>query len=151
MTFLWVVVILMAVALAAEIFALVGLMLVVRRATRNAVAVKEELAEKFRCSVRFVEELKVFLRPHAEVVQRDGREIASTLAARTQSVKITLQDADRRVQRIRLRFQTDGIQTMEQLQSGRRVIEQGVVRPVLTVGRMVRAVSAAIWLLRKVA
>jgi hypothetical protein len=145
------VVILMAVALAAEIFALVGLMLVVRRATCNAEAMKEELAQKLRPSIRLVEDLKIFLQPHAEVLQRDGKEIAATLAARTQSVKVTLQDADRRVQRIRLRFQTDGIQTMEQLQSSRRVIEQGVVRPVLTVGRVVRAVSAAIWLLRKVA
>jgi hypothetical protein len=148
MTFLWVVVILMAVALAAEIFALVGLMLVVRRATRSAQAVKEELAQKLRPSIRVVEDLKVFLQPHAEVLQRDGKEIAATLTARTQSAKAALQDADRRVQRIRLRFQTDGIQVVEQLQASRRVIEHGVVRPALTVGRVV---SAAIWLLRKVA
>jgi hypothetical protein len=148
MTFLWVVVILMAVALAAEIFAMVGLMLVVRRATRSAQAVKEELAQKLRPSIRVVEDLKVFLQPHAEVLQRDGKEIAATLTARTQSAKAALQDADRRVQRIRLRFQTDGIQVMEQLQASGRVIEHGVVRPALTVGRVV---SAAIWLLRKVA
>jgi hypothetical protein len=148
MTFLWIVVILMAVALAAEIFALVGLMLVALRATRNVLAVKEELTQKLRPSLRVVEDLKVFLQPHAEVLQRDGKEIAATLAARTQFVKATLQDADRRVQRNRLRFQTDGIQVMEQLQASRRVIEHGVVRPALTVGRVV---SAAIWLLRKVA
>lgn len=151
MMILWAVVILMVVALAAEIFALVGLMLVVRRATRNAEAMKEELTEKLQPSVRVVEDLKTFLQPHGEVLQRDGKEIIATLTARTESVKATLQDADRRVQRIRLRFQTDGIQTLEQLQSSRRVIEEGVVRPVLTVGRVVRAVSAAIWLLRKVA
>jgi len=151
MTILWAVVVLMVVALAAEIFALVGLLLVVQRAASSAEAVKDELAEKIRPSIRVVEDLKVFLQPHTEVIERDGREIAATLTARTQSVTATLQDADRRVQRLRLRFQTDGIQTIEQLQSGRRVIEQGVVRPVLTVGRVVRAVSAAIWLLRKVA
>jgi hypothetical protein len=151
MAILWAVIILMAVALAAEILALVGLMLVVQRATRTAEAVKEELEQKLRPSIRVIEDLKLFLEPHAEVLQRDGKEIAATLTARTQSVKATLEDADRRVQRIRLRFRTDGIQTMEQLQSSRRVIEQSVVRPVLTIGRVVRAVGAAIWLLRKVA
>lgn len=151
MTFLWVVVILMAGALAAEIFALVGLALVVRRSARSAQAAKEELTQKFLPSVRAVEGLKLFLQPHTEALRRDGGEIASLLTARAQSFKATVQDADRRVQRIRLRLQTDGIQTMEQLQSSRRVIEQSVVRPVVTVGRVVRAVSAAIWLLRKVA
>ena len=151
MTFLWIVVILMAVALATEIFALVGLALVVRRTVRSAQATKEDLTQKFLPSVRAVEGLKLFLQPHAEALRRDGGEIASLMTARAQSLKATLQDADRRAQRIRLRLQTDGIQTMEQLQSSRRVIEQGVVRPALTVGRVVRAVSAAIWLLRKVA
>lgn len=151
MTFLWVVVILMAVALAAEIFAMVGLALVVRRAVRSAQAVKEELTQKVQPSVRAVEDLKLFLGPHAEVLRRDGGEIASLFTARTQSLKATFQDVERRAQRIRFRLRTDGIQTMEQLQSGRRVIEHGVVRPALTVGRVVRAVSAAIWLLRKVA
>lgn len=151
MTFLWIVVILMAVALAAEIFALVGLALVVRRTVRSAQATKEDLTQKFLPSVRAVEGLKLFLQPHTEALRRDGVEIASLMTARAQSLKATVQDADRRAQRIRLRLQTDGIETMEQLQSSRRVIEQGVVRPALTVGRVVRAVSAAIWLLRKVA
>lgn len=151
MTFLWVVVILMAVALGAEIFALVGLALVVRRSARSAQAAKEELTQKFLPSVRAVQGLTLFLQPHTEALRRDGGEIASLLTARAQSLKATVQDADRRVQRIRLRLQTDGIQTMEQVQSSRRVIEQSVVRPVVTVGRVVSAVSAAIWLLRKVA
>jgi hypothetical protein len=151
MTTLWIVVAVMAVALAAEIFALVGLMLTARRAARMVADVTEEINGKLRPSIAAVQELKTFVQPHFEVVQRDGKEIGATLAARAQSVKVSAQDAERRLQKIRLRFQTNGVQTIEQLQSGRQVIEESVVGPILTIGRVVRAISSTIWLLRKVA
>lgn len=151
MTILWVVVVVMAVALAAEIFALVGLMLTARRAARTMAEVTQEVNGKLQPSIVAIQELKAFLQPHAEAVQRDGKEIGATLAARAQSIKASAQDADRRLQRIRLRFQTNGVQTIEQLQSGRQVIEESVVGPILTIGRVVRAISSTIWLLRKVA
>jgi len=151
MTILWVVVVVMAVALVAEIFALVGLMLTAQRAARMMAEVTAEVKEKLQPSIVAAQDLKTFLKPHAEAVQRDGKEIAAMVAARAQSIQASAQDANRRLERVRLRFQTNGVQTIEQLQSGRRVIEESVVGPVLTMGRVIRVISSAIWLLRKVA
>ena len=149
--FLWTVVILMAVALAAEIFAFVGMALVARRTIRQAQAMKEELAEKLDPSIRLVKELKLSLEPRVETVRRDGGEIRSLFATRVQAIEAAYLDTNRRAERIRLRL-SDGIETVEQQRRhGQRVIYRDVVEPIQAVRRVFRGLSFALWLLRKVA
>jgi hypothetical protein len=149
--FLWTVVILMAAALLAEILAFVGMALVARSAARQAQTIKEEVAQKLEPSVRLVKELKLSLRPRAETIIRDGREIRSLFAARVQAIEATYLDTSRRADRIRLRL-SDSIETVEQQRRhGQRVICRDVVEPIRSVRRVFRGLSLALWLLRKVA
>ncbi len=151
MIFLWVVVIVMAVALAAEIFALAGMGLVARGAARRAAAMKNELAERLHPSIRTAKELKITLAPHIDVLRRDGKEVVSVLSSRFRTLKAAYQDVDRRVQRVRLRLNTDGAQTVEQMQHSNRLIRRGIVVPIRTAVRVAGGISATLWLLRKVA
>jgi hypothetical protein len=149
--FLWTVVILMAVALAAEIFAFVGMALVARRAARRAQDMKEELALKVDPSIRLVKELKLSLRPRLETVRSDGEEIKSLFATRVQAIEAAYLDSSHRAERIRLRL-SDGIETVEQQRRhGQRVIHREVVEPIQAVRQVFRGLSFALWLLRKVA
>jgi len=151
MAFLWSVVILMAVALAAELFALVGVVLVGIRVARRALAWKEELAGKFDPSIRLAKELRRSLPPYLESLRRDSREIGALLAVRFRAVQDTYSDAKRRAQRIRFRLNSESVQTIEQLQQDRQILQRDVLKPARTVSRLVHGLGAALWLLRKVA
>lgn len=149
--FLWTVVILMAAALLAEIFAFVGMVLVAKRAARRAQTIRQEVAQRLEPSVRLVKELKLSLRPRAETISRDGKEIKSLFATRVEAVEAAYLDTSRRAERIRLRL-SDGIETVEQQRRcGQQVIYREVVEPIQAVRRVFRGLSLALWLLRKVA
>ncbi|MFY9559516.1 MAG: hypothetical protein WAQ52_04710 [Terriglobales bacterium] len=148
--FLWVVVILMAAALVAQILAFVGMALVSIRATRRAQEIKEQVTQKVEPSVRLAKELKLSLQPRLETISRDGKEIATLLTARSQSIQAAYLDTSRRAERIRLRF-TEGVQTVEQQRHGQRGIYREVVEPIQAASQVVRGLKLALWLLRKVA
>jgi hypothetical protein len=148
--FLWTVVILMAAALLAEILAFVGLAMVTMRAARRADEIKEQVTHKVELSVRLAKELQRSLRPRMETISREGNEIASLLATRSQSIQAAYTDTSRRAERLRLRF-TEGVQTVEGRQQGRRGIYRGVVEPIQTASQVVRGLKLALWLFRKVA
>lgn len=151
MSFLGIVVIVMAVALAAEIFALAGMALMALRLARRTLAVKEELQEKFHPSIRLIKELRISLMPDAEVLRKDSKEIATVLVRRFSALRAAYQDVRTRAERIRLRMQSDGVESVHKLQRSKRVIHRGIVVPIRTVSRIVGGVSATAWLLRKVA
>jgi methyl-accepting chemotaxis protein len=148
-TFLWTVVILMGAALLVEILAFVGMALVASRAARRATEMTEQLAEKVKPSVRLVNELTQTLQPLAETISREGREIASLVEARSQTIQAAYEDTARRAERIRLRL-TEGVQTVEG-QPPRRGIYRQVVEPVQTASHVVQGLKLALWLLRRVA
>ena len=148
--FLWTVVILMAAALLAEILAFVGMAVVAMRAARRAEEVKAQVTQKVEPSIRLAKELQRSLQPRMETISREGKEIASLLATRSQSIQAAYADTSRRAERIRLRF-AEGVQTVEGRQQGRRGIYRQVVEPVQTASQVVRGLKLAFWLLRKVA
>src|SRR6266851_4660923 len=148
--FLWTIVILMAAALLAEILAFVGLALVAMRAARRAAEIKEQLTQKVEPSVRLAKDLQRSLQPRVETVSREGKEIASLLTIRSQSIQAAYADTTRRAERIRLRF-SEGVQTVEGRQQGRRGIYREVVEPLQAANQVVRGVRLCLWLLRKVA
>ncbi len=148
--FLWTIVILMAAALLAEILAFVGLALVAMRAARRAAEIKEQLTQKVEPSVRLAKDLQRSLQPRVETVSREGKEIASLLTIRSQSIQAAYADTTRRAERIRLRF-SEGAQTVEGRQQGRRGIYREVVEPLQAANQVVRGVRLCLWLLRKVA
>jgi len=148
--FLWTVVILMAAALLAEILAFVGMAVVAMRAARRTDEIKEQVTQKIEPSIRLAKELQRSLQPRMETISREGREIASLLATRSQSVQAAYADTSRRAERIRLRF-AEGVQTVEGRQQGRRGIYREVVEPIQTASQVVRGLKLALWLFRKVA
>jgi len=148
--FLWTIVILMAAALLAEILAFVGLALVAMRAARRAAEIKEQLTQKVEPSVRLAKDLQRSLQPRVETVSREGKEIASLLTIRSQSIQAAYADTTRRAERIRLRF-SEGVQIVEGRQQGRRGIYREVVEPLQAANQVVRGVRLCLWLLRKVA
>ena len=148
--FLWTVVILMAAALLAETLAFVGMAVVAMRAARRAEEIKEQLTQKLEPSIRVAKELQRSLQPRMETIGREGKEIASLLATRSQSIQAAYVDTNRRAERIRLRF-AEGVQTVEGRQQGRRGIYREVVEPVQTASQVVRGLKLALWLFRKVA
>jgi hypothetical protein len=148
--FLWAVVILMAAALLAEILAFVGMAVVAMRAARRADEIKEQLTQKLEPSIRLAKELQRSFQPRLETISREGREIASLLATRSQSVQAAYADTNRRAERIRLRF-AEGVQTVEGRQPGRRGIYREVIEPIQTASQVVRGLKLALWLFRKVA
>ena len=148
--FLWTVVILMAAALLAEILAFVGMAVVAMRAARRTDEIKEQVTQKIEPSIRLAKELQRSLQPRMETISREGREIASLLATRSQSVQAAYADTSRRAERIRLRF-AEGVQTVEGRQQGRRGIYREVVEPIQSASQVVRGLKLALWLFRKVA
>jgi hypothetical protein len=147
--FLWTVVILMAAALVAEILAFVGMALVATRAARRAQEIQELVTQKLEPSVRLAKELQLSLQPRIETISRDSKEIATLVAARSQSIQAAYLDTSRRAERIRLRF-TEGVQTVEQQRHGRGIYRD-VVEPLQSASRVVQGLKLALWLLRKVA
>jgi len=148
--FLWTIVILMAAALLAEILAFVGLALVAMRAARRAAEIKEQLTQKVEPSVRLAKDLQRSLQPRVETVSREGKEIASLLTIRSQSIQAAYADTTRRAERIRLRF-SEGVQIVEGRQQGRRGIYREVVEPLQAANQVVRGIKLCLWLLSKVA
>jgi hypothetical protein len=149
--FLWTIVIVMAVALAAEIFALVGLVRVALGTARSFGAMKAELAEKLQPSRQLVEELKQSLPAKIDVIRGNGQAMAATLRERFVVTKAAYQDARRRAQRLGLRLSSEGVQTVEQQQRGQPAAADGVWNPMRGVNSVVSGVRATLWLLRKVA
>jgi len=149
-SFLWAVVILMAAALLAEILAVIGLAVVGVRAGRRAGEIKGQVTQKLEPSIRLAKELQGSLQPRMQTVSREGKEIASLLATRSQSIQAALADTSRRAERIRLRF-TEGVQTVEGRQNGRRGIYREVVEPLQTARQVVRGLKLALWIMRRVA
>jgi len=148
--FLWTIVILMAAALLAEILAFVGMAVVAMRAARQTDEIKEQVTQKVEPSIRVAKELQRSLQPRMETISREGKEIASLLATRSQSIQAAYADTSRRAERIRLRF-AEGVQTVEGRQQGRRGIYREVVEPIQTASQVVRGLKLALWLFRKVA
>ena len=148
--FLWTIVILMAAAVLAEILAFVGLALVAMRAARRAAEIKEQLTQKVEPSVRLAKDLQRSLQPRVETVSREGKEIASLLTIRSQSIQAAYADTTRRAERIRLRF-SEAAQTVEGRQQGRRGIYREVVEPLQAANQVVRGIKLCLWLLSKVA
>jgi hypothetical protein len=148
--FLWTVVILMAAALVAEILALVGMALVAMRAARRADEIGGQLKGKLESCVLVAKELQQSLQPRLETISQEGKEIASLLTTRAQSIQAALADTSRRAERIRLRF-TEGVQTVEGQQQRRGGIYRQVVEPIQTAHHVVRGLRLALWLLRRAA
>jgi hypothetical protein len=149
-TFLWTVVILMAAALLAEILALIGLAVVVLRATRRTNEIKEQVTRTVVPSIRLTKELQRLLEPRVQAVRFEGKEIASLVTTRSQSIHAAYADTSRRAERIRLRF-NEGVQTVEGRQNGRRGIYREVVEPIQTASQVVRGIRLALWIMRRVA
>jgi hypothetical protein len=148
-TFLWTVIILMSVALVAEVFALIGLALVVGRSSRRAVEISEQLKQTVQPSVRLANELQQSLRSHMETISRERKEIATLVATRSKSLQVALDDTGRRAERIRLRF-VEGVGTVEG-RPARRGIYREVIEPIHTAGQVMRGLKIALWILRRVA
>jgi len=148
--FLWTVVMLMAAALLAEILAFVGMAVVAMRAARRTDEIKEQVTQKIQPSIRLAKELQRSLQSRMETISREGKETASLLATRSQSIQAAYADTNRRAERIRLRL-AEGIQTVEGRQQGRRGIYREVVEPIQNASQVVRGLKLALWLFRKVA
>jgi hypothetical protein len=151
MTFLWIVVVLMALALLAEIAACIGLALVVARSSRKARVLQEELEEKGRQSKNVVEGFKTGIAPHLETIHKNSSEIVSLVSNRARMIKAVAQDTQRRSQLVRLRLRHEGIQTVEQLHEGQAAVRGGILPPIDTLRKVLRGVGIAIWILRRVA
>ncbi len=148
--FLWTVVILMAAALLAEILTFVGMALVASRAARRAQEITRQVAQHVGPSARLAKEFQQSLQPHLETISREGKEIASLVTARSQSMQAVYADTSRRAERIRLRF-TEGVETVEGQQQRRRGIYRQVVEPAQTASQVIRGLKLALWILRRVA
>lgn len=151
MTFLWIVVVVMALALLAEIGACIGLAVVVSRSGRKAAALQKELKEKARQSKNLVEGLRNEITPQLETIQKNSAEVVSLVSHRARVIKAVAQDTQRRSQLLRLRLRHEGIQTVEQLHEGQTAVRGGILPPIETLRKIVRGVGIAIWILRRVA
>ena len=148
--FLWTVVILMAAALLAEILAFIGMAVVAVRAARRAGEIKAQVTQRVEPSIRLAKELQRSLQPRMETVSREGKKIASLLTTRSQFIQAAYADTTRRAERIGLRF-TEGVQTVEGRQQGRRGIYREVVEPLQTASQVVGGLKLALWIMRRVA
>lgn len=148
--FLWVVVIVMAVSLLAEILAFIGMALVARRAARRAKEITEQILQRVNPSIDLVKETRLSLQPLVQSVVADGGQIRLLLSARLQSLQVAAADAARRSQRIRLRL-SQGVQTVEQQQRAQRGSYREVAESVHNARKVLRGLSLALWFLRKVA
>ena len=145
--FLWIVVILMAVALVAEIVALVGIALVRRRISRRAREIRRDVMDKVRPSVEVVKELRLATQPRLESIRANGTEIGSRLSLRIETVKAASSDAVRRLERTRLRLSD----SMELVEQHRRGVYRDVVEPIQTAGQVWNGIKLALWFWSKVA
>lgn len=148
-TFLWVVVILMAAALFAEILAFVVIALVAARTAKRAAAMAEQVKQQVEPSTRMVRELQQYLQPRLETITDERKQIADLLSTRSRAVQATLEDANRRAERIRLRL-LEGVQSVEG-QPGRRGIYREIAEPIQAAGQVMRGLKIALWILRRVA
>lgn len=149
-TFLWTVVILMAVALLAEIFAFVGMALVAARTARRTGEIVEQLQRTIEPTVQLAKEVQESLQPRLESIRRDGQAMAAVVSSRTESIQAAIDDTSRRAERIRLRLM-EGVQTVEGQKPGRRGIYREVVEPIQTASQVMRGIKIALWILRRVA
>ncbi len=149
--FFGIVVIVTAVALAAEVMALIGIAFTVSRAVRHSTLVKKELAEGLRPSLRAVQEVAQAVRPDIDIIRGNGAEIVSTARGELQLIGAVWEEFSRRAQRLRLRFSRKGVASAEQLRRDRRVVSRGVLKPMRTAASIAMGVRATTWLLRKVA
>ena len=149
--FMWIIVIVMAVALAAEVLALVAMGLTALRAATYASNLKNECAGKLQPSIQTSKEFIQSHRSEFGRVRRDGAEIGQILSARFRDTRALWQDASLRAQRLRLRFHRESAPRVKQLQRDQRVVRKGVLAPVRAISSVALGVRSAAWLLRKVA
>ena len=119
--FLWIIVIAMAVALAAECLSLAGMGLIAVHVYRSARKFKYEFTREFQPSIEMA---KDFARAHYsdyERVRHDGGEILRMLTVRFHAIRETWQDASVRAQRLRLRLHREGAPRMRQLRRDQQI------------------------------
>ncbi len=146
-TFLWIVVILMAASLLAEILAFVGMGLLARRTARRASELTKQISETVTASVAVVKETKLTAEPQVRAVHQDGLKMGLVVASRLGSLQAAYSDASRRAERIRLRL-NDSVQTVEE---HRRGVYREVVEPIQAASQVLRGLKLAFWFWRKVA
>jgi len=149
--FLWTIVIAMAAALTAEILAMGLLAKLLLKRARRISEMKADVQARVQLSRQSVEGLKQSVMQSVEVVRKNGQEMGSTLRVRFRATEAAFEDARRRAQRIGLRLNNEGVQTVEQHQRGEKGTRGGVWEPIRAVSSIVGSVGATLWLLRKVA
>lgn len=148
--FLWVAVILMSAALLIQLMALVGLGLTARRAARRAKTMTEEVSHRVAASKQLLDATKQSLVPQVQMLVANSNEMKTLLTSRVATMQAARLDASRRASRIRLRL-GDSVQTVGEQQQERRGSYHEVVASVKGARKVLRGISLAIWLLRKVA
>lgn len=149
--FLWIVVVLMALALVAQVLSLLGMAVVAAGAFRSAMRMKAEISEKLSPSVRLARDLTQSLRPEVQRFRRDAMEITTILSRRFRAVRMVLQDTTRRKERLLLRLSREGGASVQRLQRDGQMVRRGVLQPIRSAASVALGVSATTWLLRKVA
>jgi len=145
--FLWIIVILMALALVAEIVAVVGMALLASRASRRVSELSQQVSQNVQASVSLVKEVKLTLQPQVQTITQDSRDMGLLLTSRFRAVQAVYSDTTRRAERIRMRL-NDSVQTVEQ---HRRGVQREVIEPMQVAGQVLRGLKLAFWFLRKVA
>lgn len=144
--FLWVVIVLMGVSLLAEVAALIGLAVTVRRAAKRGREIATQLSERIQASTRVAQETRAAIEPRVQALTRDSKDIGVLVKSRLDTLKAVYADASRRADRARLRL-NGTIQTVE----GQGAAFREAVEPMQIVGQLLSGVKAALWVLRKVA
>jgi len=148
--FLWTIIVVMAVALVAQIVALVGIASVLARATRRSEELNQQVKSRVESSVRIAKELRQSLQPSVSTIGHETKEITSLVSTRARAMQATFADIDRRIERVRLRF-VEGVETVEGEERKGRGLYRDVVEPIQTASQVVRGLKLALWILRKVA
>jgi hypothetical protein len=149
-TFLWTVLILMAVALLAEIVAFAGMAIVALRAARRGAEIADKLKQAIEPSSRNVKELRQLIQAQVESITTERKAIADLVTIRSAAVRAVRDDTNRRAERIRLRL-LGGAQSVDGAFSGRRGIYYEIAQPIQTAGQVMRGLKIALWILRSVA
>lgn len=149
--FLWIVVVMMALALVAQVVSLLGMALLTAAAARRATLMKAEISKELSPSVRVIRDLTRSLRPEVEKFRGDAAEITTILSRQFRAARVVWQDANRRKERLLLRFSREGVASVQQLQRDRHIVRQGVLKPIREAASVALGVSATTWLLRRVA
>jgi len=148
---LWIIIVAMAVALATELISFIGMVVVTHSAVRRMTAIKQELAEKLQPSILLTKEIRQSLQPDYEKLLDDSRGIIIIGSGRCRAMRAAWQDASRRTERLRLRFNRESVPTIERLQRERGEVNRGIVEPIRKISTVAMGVRGAAWLLRKVA